>query len=681
MIRFCGRKREMALNERQRRQWNRFREKMGAGVEAKEQCARLCREYWPDDCRRTMKTADEVLEHTFLFQLPWDMEQTQEPVHFPEEITWDYILHDDPEFAYQMNRHRYWICLGQAYGLTGDEKYAKELAYEIQDWVLRVPWTEESANLTWRTLEAGLRADYWVRAMALCADSKAITEDVAARFLEGLEVHGKRLYENPNTGFSKKSNWGIMEYTGLYLLGFILENDEYVETARQYLKNGLHTQVMDDGMHWEASTMYHNEVLMAYLEVLRIGSIWNDAPFSEEEIAIIENMAYGTLGLKTPAGRQPMTGDSDDTDVRDLLSQAALQLNSGRLKSGAYKQLDYESIWMYGSQGFDDYESLKKEEIKAGLMEFPQSGQVIMRSSWEEDAGWLYFINGPLGGGHGHQDKLHIGLWLNGEEVLCDSGRYTYTDVPKRYELKMARAHNVPVIKGKEYAKSKDTWTYEALPQCFPNQVYKKGEYLFIEGAHGGYEAQGIVVRRRIVAVDFDILAVSDTFIGNVPEEIAQMFHFGETIRVSNLEGRVEGKGEKSSFVMKSFSEGKAAGMEQGTALISRHYNQLGETACLTISGKGIRTLTTILVSSRDGEQVEITQEAVRGAVKGQEMSAQEGEGYVITTGSRKVGLVFLHHEVGNGVDYNGIQGVYGLGRTMVCDLNSRPPFMTVLQW
>ncbi|MFR3753079.1 MAG: heparinase II/III family protein [Enterocloster sp.] len=31
----------------------------------------------------------------------------------------------DPEFIYQFNRHRYWICLGQAYALTGDGKYAE----------------------------------------------------------------------------------------------------------------------------------------------------------------------------------------------------------------------------------------------------------------------------------------------------------------------------------------------------------------------------------------------------------------------------------------------------------------------------------------------------------------------------------------------------------------------------
>ena len=467
----------MVLGEEKRRQWEHFREKLGVDKAGKIQRARLCREYWPENCRQTMKTADELLSHTFLFQLPWDMEQTQEPVHFPEGIDWGHIAGEDPEFAYQMNRHRYWICLGQAYGLTGDEGYAREFVAQLSHWLEKEPQDGEDARLTWRTLEAGLRADYWVRAMALFADSPAVTDEVAGRFLEGLESHGRWLFENPAAGFSRKSNWGIMEYAGLYLLGLILENKEYTEKACRYLRDGLHIQVMDDGMHWEMSPMYHNEVLMACLEVLRIAALWEDRPFSGEELGIIEKMARVTLALKTPSGCQPMTGDSDDTDVRDLLSQAALILGDGQLKAGGFSRLDYESIWLFGPEGVKAYEEIKAEPLTPGLTFLPDSGQAVMRSGWGEEDSWLYFVNGPLGGGHGHQDKLHMGLWLDGEEVLQDGGRYTYKDSPMRYRLKSAKAHNVPMLWGKEYAESKDTWTYEALPQCFPNLRHFPGQY------------------------------------------------------------------------------------------------------------------------------------------------------------------------------------------------------------
>ena len=56
----------------------------------------------------------------------------------------------------------------------------------------------------------------------LCARSPAVTPQVAEAFLEGLEAHARRLAENPRTGFSTKSNWGVMEYTGLYAISWVL---------------------------------------------------------------------------------------------------------------------------------------------------------------------------------------------------------------------------------------------------------------------------------------------------------------------------------------------------------------------------------------------------------------------------------------------------------------------------
>ena len=59
-----------------------------------------------------LKTAEETAEHIFLFRLPWDMESTSEAVHFGGKIKWDYLHNEDEEFIFQLNRHRYWICLG-----------------------------------------------------------------------------------------------------------------------------------------------------------------------------------------------------------------------------------------------------------------------------------------------------------------------------------------------------------------------------------------------------------------------------------------------------------------------------------------------------------------------------------------------------------------------------------------
>ncbi len=141
-------------------------------------------------------------------------------------------------------------------------------------WLKNEPWREEASNTTWRTLDSGLRAVYWIRAMALCTSSPAVTEEVTKTFLQGLKQIALRLMNNSRRAFSRKSNWGVMEYTGIYLLGYVLDDSEYRRIARTYLRDQLHLRILDDGMQWEASTMYHNEELMVLLESMRIAEIW-----------------------------------------------------------------------------------------------------------------------------------------------------------------------------------------------------------------------------------------------------------------------------------------------------------------------------------------------------------------------------------------------------------------------
>ena len=628
-----------------------------------------------------VKTADETAEHTFLFRLPWDMESTSEAVHFDGKIKWNYCLNEDQEFIFQLNRHRYWICLGQAYRLYSDDKYVKAFTEQLLDWISENIEIEKTDKMLWRTLEAGLRADYWVRAMALFADSPIITEDVKEKFFSVLAVHAKHLAENPKKGFSIKSNWGVIEYTGLYVLSHILKNSGYRETSVHFLKLALRTQIHDDGMQWEASPMYHNEVLAAYLEVLRVAKLYEDEPFTEIEKQIIRNMAHATFKRTYPDHHQLMTGDSDDTDVRDLLSQAAVLFGDKVLKFAGFTQLDFEGAWLFGVKGIEDYEKLEALEIPAGLISLPESGEAIWRNSYNEDSDFLYFRNGSLGGGHGHQDKLHAELWFDGEQILRDGGRYTYKDIEERYVLKGAKAHNVPLINNSEYAPSVNSWTYKNLPPSLGNIFTKKGDFLLFEGVHCGYMESGVLLRRRVVAPRSDIIIISDEIIGNKDNVLSQHFAFAENISLKRENNLIIGKGDKCEFVIKSFDENGEVVQDIVKSPVSRHYNQIEESEALKINTEDSYFLTTIIVKTAIGDKIEITKEEVYNYTNGVVLKDTEVQGYLISRGKEEYSIVLLKDDVGNGRDLNGIKGVYGLGQAMVCALHKKDECMTVLRW
>ena len=114
----------------------------------------------PEDVRRCISIAGDVLENRFTFRDHWEMERTWEPVQFgpaESDIDWAHVPSFDAEWLYAMNRHTSFVNLGKAWQYTRDRRYAEKWARLIEDWIDRVPLTPQSEGNTWRSLEAGLR--------------------------------------------------------------------------------------------------------------------------------------------------------------------------------------------------------------------------------------------------------------------------------------------------------------------------------------------------------------------------------------------------------------------------------------------------------------------------------------------------------------------------------------------
>jgi hypothetical protein len=94
--------------------------------------AEHARKSFPKECERVIASADRAASGRFRFDLRWDMERTYDDEVFEDEIDWLRQPADDPEWVYAFNRMRFWITMGQAYALTGDEKYPKAFAKQLK---------------------------------------------------------------------------------------------------------------------------------------------------------------------------------------------------------------------------------------------------------------------------------------------------------------------------------------------------------------------------------------------------------------------------------------------------------------------------------------------------------------------------------------------------------------------
>ena len=375
--------------------------------------ADYCMREWPGECSHILRVADQVCRNSFLFDLKQDLERTWAPVEFLEgRIDWGYMPGDDKEFIFQFNRHRFFICLGQAYQMTGDEKYAGTFVNLLMDWIGTQTLTPETENTTWRILEAGFRGEFWVKAIWYFKDSKALTDQVMDAFYKCLIQHAEYIIRM-HSPYRYISNWGVIENHGLFEIGVAMPDEalrkRYVDTALSHLEMEARIQIMGDGVQWEQSPSYHNEVLHCYEDVMVLAQR-NHIHVPESIRSAVRKMAYANLSWKKPDHRQFLMGDSDDGDIWDTISAAAWLFHDPVLKFGASPCLEYDMAWDLGIGAVKEYRDMETAMPKFQSAALEDSGNYYLRDGWGEHGNLLHFHCGTMGAGHGHSDQLHVDL-------------------------------------------------------------------------------------------------------------------------------------------------------------------------------------------------------------------------------------------------------------------------------
>lgn len=188
--------------------------------------AQACAAQYPQTRAHTLEIADEICQHIFTFRDHWEMERVRTPVAFGAEvysIDWALIPFGDPEWVYAMNRHTSFVNLAKAWLFTGNSVYADTFAALVDDWIRRVPLTEQSSTDTWRSLEAGLRAANWLRVLRLFHGSSILPAEI------GEKAHAMcralRIWLKPNGHLLLQSDSDDVDARDLLVSGALLFQD------------------------------------------------------------------------------------------------------------------------------------------------------------------------------------------------------------------------------------------------------------------------------------------------------------------------------------------------------------------------------------------------------------------------------------------------------------------------
>lgn len=422
--------------------------------------------------------ADQTLKHKFdylgsglvtLDPIDWHLDfksgfKWPKGKFYKKYITIDLTNNADVKVPWELSRCHHLLWLGEAYLITKDDKYAREIVDQIENWISENPLMY---SINWTcAMDVAIRAVNWLYAVNMIISSDCIDDSFTKKMAQSLFEHGFYIYNNLEKTFPYSANHYASNITGLLFVGQFLHDTKQGKkwwrfALSEYLME-VRDQVLPSGAHFEHSTSYHRLMtelfVYPYIMMLRLGQkIPLDIHFRIKKM--FEFIVYYTK----PNGMSPIIGDNDDgrllpfirCDFRDhqyLLGIASL-LFTDNIYNKYISKGDVDSFFLVNQVSKKDLlkssDSIKKISSKL----YADAGFAIMRS---EDL-YLFFNNSPISkfpelnkivhGTHTHADALSFELSIGNDDFIIDPGSYLYTaSLDKRNEFRSSRKHNTITI-------------------------------------------------------------------------------------------------------------------------------------------------------------------------------------------------------------------------------------------
>jgi hypothetical protein len=240
-----------------------------------------------------------------------------------------------------------------------------------------------------------------------------------------------------NRNFHSGNNWLTMEISALATVATNFPeykgSGEWLEYSIVTMTESMKGQVYADGVQTELTSHYHN-VSMFNFELFKEICDRANAKLPDFFNQTIENMYSYIAHAIRPNGYRALNNDGDRGSDRDIIIKGSEKFNKP----------DWAYIATNGKSG--------TKPSQGPSYFYPWAGQLISRSSYDENAHWSFFDVGPWGSGHQHNDKLHISISAFGKDLLVDAGRFAYTgEVAEKFRgyAKGTQGHNSILIDGK----------------------------------------------------------------------------------------------------------------------------------------------------------------------------------------------------------------------------------------
>lgn len=438
----------------------------------------------------------------------------------------------DVKWLWEPARFGWALTLGQAFYLTGDDRYA-EAFWTYGEIFLRA--NPPNLGPQWISAqEVALRLVAFSLAGQLCLDSKHSTPARLGKLSQAIAAHAARIPPSLAYARAQHNNHLLSESAGLFTASVFLPGHPQATRWRKlgwrWFSAGLADQIDTNGAYVQQSTNYHRLALQLalWMNALLETPAASGLAFSDHVTTRLAGATNWLLAHTDPlSGQTPNLGPNDGayilplsglsfSDYRPVLQAAGTAfLGVPPLPPGGWDDL---GLWL-GQKPLPQAEPrpLVERDLQPAI-QFP--ARDVLRHP--ERPSWIYLRAVRFTSRPGHADQLHADLWWKGHNLARDAGTYLYNAPPPwDNALQGSAFHNTVTINGRDQMTRAGRFLWLDWAQA---RILETSE-THIRAEHNGYRSLGIV-HRRTVQVTTDGWAVRDDLLPVNPAKAGGKLRF-----------------------------------------------------------------------------------------------------------------------------------------------------------
>ena len=347
----------------------------------------------------------------------------------------DFGEYGDIKLIWEASRFPQVYFFIHAYAVTDDKKYARACISQIVEWIDANPYPK---GVNYKCgQEITFRICAWINALEYFErfiDKKEEQKIVANIYVSLLRIDANIDY----AAKSVKNNHSISEAAGLFIGGLLFEqlqeSRSFLEKGLRYLLQETSYQIYEDGSYIQHSFMYQRLAL----DVLSFVFLVAEKKRYELPEVLRERhkkMICFLSAFMQEDGRLPNYGSNDGSNLFPV-------------KESDYLDFRVSLDFAKGESEFFDIPNKKSVACDDKKRAFEDGGYYILKNE-----NFFCFIRSHS---YRHRpasnDMLHLDVWYKGENILCDSGSYSYnTDKKFKSNFIGVLGHNTVMIEDEEY--------------------------------------------------------------------------------------------------------------------------------------------------------------------------------------------------------------------------------------